>query len=55
MPEAYLFQLVVCWWFFLTGRCEPIIISKPLTLEYCERAEIRVRARRGKNIMAYCL
>ena len=53
--EAQLFQLVVCWLFLVTGKCEPVLVSRPITLDLCERTEIKVRARRAKLIHAYCL
>lgn len=53
--NLYLFQLVVCWFFTFTGQCEPVMISQPIPLAMCERAQVKVRLRPGKHIMAYCL
>ena len=53
--DANLFEFVVCWFFLMTGKCEPMMVSQPVTLEICERAQLKVRARRSKNIIAYCL
>ena len=39
-----LFWLVLCWYFTLTGRCEPMVISEPVPLAQCERAQIKLRA-----------
>lgn len=50
-----LFQLVVCWIFITTGKCEPMVVSRPIPLAMCERAQLKVRTRRSKFIMAYCL
>lgn len=53
--EPQLFQLVVCWFFLMTGKCEPMVVSQPVPLSYCETAQLKVRVRPGRNIMAYCL
>lgn len=55
MTAEPLFQLVVCWVFLFAGKCEPMVVSKPIPLSVCERAQIKVRTRKGKFIMAYCL
>lgn len=53
--STYLFQLVVCWFFTFTGQCEPVMVSRPVPLAACERAQLKVRTRPGKHIIAYCL
>lgn len=56
MPaESMMFQLVVCWFFSFTGRCEPMVVSRPVPLEICERAQVKIRASGGKLRAAYCL
>lgn len=55
MTGEPLFQFVVCWIFLLTSKCEPVVVSQPVPLALCERAQIKLRARAPKFISAYCL
>jgi len=55
MTGEPLFQFVVCWIFLLTSKCEPVVVSQPVPLALCERAQIKVRPRRSQFIEAYCL
>lgn len=57
MPQTFneMFQLVTCWLFLLTGRCEAVAVSPPIPLAQCEALQIKTRLRKTKFIHAYCL
>lgn len=54
-PDGQFFQLVVCWFFLMTGRCEPIAVSPPIPEHECARLAEKVRRRPSKFIAAVCI
>lgn len=47
-------QLIICWVFILTGRCEVVAVSSPVPATWCAARAEQVRRRKGTTIMAYC-
>ena len=47
-------QIIICWVFMLTGRCEVVSVSAPVPAMWCAARAEQVRRRKGRFVMAYC-